>query len=146
MFTMVFSAATKCPSLVPGQNQTITELEVFMGESTQVSCDQGYKLDVGVLVQQIRCINESNEPAWDISPANCIREYLSLPHALYALFKMFLFVDLFSNKFLQNKIFQEYHQKVKVMYHATRGKFTKTTPLTGKRMHQLISSKVQGRT
>ena len=78
MFTMVFSAATKCPSLVPGQNQTITELEVYVGESTQVSCDQGYKLDVGALVQQIRCINGSNEPAWDSSLANCIREYLSL--------------------------------------------------------------------
>ena len=103
MFTMVFSAATKCPSLVPGQNQTITELEVYMGESTQVSCDQGYKLDVGALVQQIRCINESNEPAWDSSLANCISEYLSLPHALYAIFKVFLFVNLFSNKIFQGE-------------------------------------------
>ena len=114
MFTiMVFSAATKCPSLVPGQNQTITELEVYMGESTQVSCDQGYKLDIGALVQQIRCVNESNEPAWDSSPANCIREYLPLLQALYAIFKCFCLWICFQINFCKIKYFRNIIRKGK---------------------------------
>ena len=75
---ILLSAATKCSPLVPAENQTITDLEVYVGESTQVSCDPGYKLDVGSLVKDIHCVNGSSTPEWNDTVGECIRKCFRL--------------------------------------------------------------------